>query len=369
MLFMNHGHDCKEHDQKRGEWQRRLECMAETMLFDDPGKGRCQDDDHQPDQTHLGDVERQGDHQPDRHQGLHDEDLPILHRGPGCQFLVIVDQHRPDRIRQRCAIAKPFQFLQRPAGQQARNKNRQRDRHRLEKELDKVPAGLVCNQQILRLAHLRRYPSQSRSHGGVHHERTQKGPELLEIFPMQQVHGPVLGRVMRFLVALAGGHAVVNLIETQTDGNRDGHDGERIEKGRKYRGGPAEHDGQGRWRTHSQQQAGEYEQQQVTQKIDSRDHEHQQQQNGKRLHDFRVNTFRRGESDEHRFDREEAARLQRIATQGHCQRKNELEQQGPARDNGPGQDQQNRVRHQKKSDRRLVPARRITEKVPCKRLR
>ncbi len=70
----------------------------------------------------------------------------------------------------------------------------------------------------------------------------------------------------------------------------------------------------------------------------------------------------RRQADDNGLDCEKPARLQGVALERHCKRKNELEDEHPAR-NERTVDDDDRIDDQKNDDRQFVPTRRITEKI------
>lgn len=54
----------------------------------------------------------------------------------------------------------------------------------MQEETDKVPPNDLGNQQVLGLAHHGSHSPQCRTNGAVHQQATQKGPELIQVFPV-----------------------------------------------------------------------------------------------------------------------------------------------------------------------------------------
>src|SRR5690606_30272152 len=133
------------------------------------------------------------------------------------------------------------------------------------------------------------------------------------------------GVVIYLVEVLSGGYAVVNREEAHDDRDDHGRHRQSVEKRGEDRGRKAEHQRQRNLRSNRDQQLREREEQKVLQKKDARDHEDQQQNHFKVVFGLGENGRRRRKADGDRFDREQAARLQRIAAQRHRQGKDELE--------------------------------------------
>lgn len=84
----------------------------------------------------------------------------------------------------------------------------------------------------------------------------------------------------------------------------------------------------------SDQQLGKHIEQQLLHEIDAGHHEDQQQQYLDIGHQFMLDLLGRGHADQHGFDGQQAAGLQRIALERHGQREDELDDQQPAGDEG-----------------------------------
>ena len=63
--------------------------------------------------------------------------------------------------------------------------------------------------------------------------------------------------------------------------------------------------------------------------MDAGDHEHEQQDHGEAGHDLTVDTVRVDEAEQHGFERQQAARLQRVARERHGEREDEFREKDP----------------------------------------
>ena len=232
------------------------------------------------------------------------------------------------------------------------------------KNLDELPAELVGDQQVLRLADGGAHTAERRAHRAVHQQRAQEGAELLQVLAVMVMHALVVAVFVFFVVkGLARCHLVIDAIEA--DGDADDHrgHGQRIEKGRQKGGHRREQHGKQGLGANAEQNLGEGEQQQLLHEENARHHEHQQQDDREVAEHFHAQGFRRGHAQYERLDGQQASRLQRIAAQRHGQGEDEFQHQHPARDEGPGDHQEDGIDCQEGDDGQLVPARRVAEKV------
>ena len=129
----------------------------------------------------------------------------------------VVSQHGTDVASGNArAVAEQPKLLDQPAGREAGDRDRQRDRRHCEEELAEFPLGLLGDQQVLRLADLRHDAADRGADRAVHHQPAQERAELLEVRAMQLGH--VLRRAPRRArrrSALAGGDAVIHLVEAE----------------------------------------------------------------------------------------------------------------------------------------------------------
>ncbi len=125
---------------------------------------------------------------------------------------------------------------------------------------------------------------------------------------------------------------MVDAVEPNGDANHHRHHGKRIEKGGEESGRQAEGQRQQHLAADPQQQAREDEQQQLFHEVDARDHEDQQEQHFKVAGDLFPHMRRAGHADQQRFNRQQAARQQRVALQRHGEGKDKLNHQQPAGD-------------------------------------
>ena len=233
----------------------------------------------------------------------------------------------------------------------------------LQEELEEAPVHDFGDQQILRLANERRNAAQRRAHGAVHHQVAQERPELLEIVPVEFDDLSVGGRVVVVMVeVLPRSDLVIHTVETDGHGNDHGRHGQCIEKRGQHRCRKAEDQRQQHLRTNAQQNLRKREQQHLAQEVDTRNHEHEEQDDREVVLGLDEHMFRCRQPQDHCLDCEQATRLQWIALERHRERKDELDNEHPAGNERVDQDDE-RVDHEKRDDRRLVPGRRIAEKV------
>ena len=159
------------------------------------------------------------------------------------------------------------------------------------------------------------------------------------------------------------GEAVVDRVEPRRDGDDDRDHRERVEEGREQRRRADEGEREQELRAHRDQQLREHHQQQVTQEVDARDHEDQQQDDREVRHRLVVDALGAGQADDDTLERDEATRLERVALQRHGEGEDELGHEHPPGDDRAERDEQERIEHQERDDRRLVPIGRVTQEV------
>ena len=201
------------------------------MLIGNASERGDQDNHQKANQPHLCQVKRQPNNQ---HQGRHclyPQGSLIGFRALGALVVSKLFQYLADRLGQPGAIPKPAQLFQQPAGGQAGHQHRQAHRRHAQEETDKVPPYYLGDQQVLGLAHHGGHSPQGRSNGAVHQQATQKGPELVQVFPVQLNHVFIaVGIMIGVMITLAGSYLVVHRVKTDSDTDDDCGDGKRVQE-------------------------------------------------------------------------------------------------------------------------------------------
>ncbi|MNZ58354.1 hypothetical protein D3C78_763600 [compost metagenome] len=287
----------------------------------------------------------------------------LLRSTLGIVFSGIGGQHLAHVVRQQGAVAEPAQLLQHHTGHQAGGQHRQGHRGNLEEEVAEVPAHLVANQQVLRLAHQGADATQRGADSAMHQQAAQEGAKLLQVVALQLGDVVIAIEVRLFPRVGARGDPVVHRVEThrRTDDHRGNGQGieKRREKGRKK----AEQQGQQRLGAHPEENPREHEQQQILHEIDAGNHEHQQQDHREIVLQLVIQRLGRGHAQHQGLGHQQATRHQRVALERHAQGKDELDHQHPTGDHRPEGDQQQRVEQQEQAQGGLVPAGRLPEEV------
>ena len=261
------------------------------------------------------------------------------------------------------AVAEPAQLLQQYAGYQADHENGHGGRGHTHEKFDEVPARTACDQEVLRFPHRRTDTAERGAHGAMHEQVAQKRSKGLQVRAVDIGDGLVFAVFVVITESLAGGYPVVHAVEIDCHADDDGGYRQRIEKGGEHRGDQAEQERDNGLRADAQNDLGEGEQQQLFHEVDAGNHEDQQQDHREGGEDFVGDRVRRRHADEHSFQGDQPAGLQRIAAQRHGQRENELENDDPAGGERADRQHQQRVGNQKGDDGRLVPVWRLAEKI------
>ena len=95
--------------------------------------------------------------------------------------------HLPDRRRQPLPVPEPARAFQGGGGQEPYHQHRDRHRRHPHEELAESPADGLADQQVLRLAHQRREPSERRPDQRVHDQAAQERTEPVEVAPQVPV--------------------------------------------------------------------------------------------------------------------------------------------------------------------------------------
>ncbi|MNX76637.1 hypothetical protein D3C86_1081500 [compost metagenome] len=175
----------------------------------------------------------------------------------------------------------------------------------------------------------------------------------------------VLVILMLTLKLVAGGHLVIDGVETGGDADDHGDHRQGVEEGGQEGRHQAEGEGEQGLGMDADQHLGEDVEQQLFHEIDAGHHEDQQQQHFDVGHQLMLDLVRRGHADEHGFDGQQAAGLQRVALERHGQGEDELDHQQPASQEGINVED-DRIDQQEYDDGNFVPPRGITQKILCK---
>ena len=199
---------------------------------------------------------------------------------------------------------------------EADDEHRHRHRRHPHEELDELPAGVLRDQQVLRLAHLRHDAAERRADCRVHHQSAQERAKCIEIGAVQLVHLLVVTDVVFGVVVLAGSEAMEHLVEAgahrdQRPRPRSAHRGRRTAPRTSGRRSAAS----ASCERDAEQDLREREQQQLAQEVDARDHEDEQQDDRHGGERFVVDRGRRRQADQH-APRSPAGR--RAATDSNC---------------------------------------------------
>jgi hypothetical protein len=131
-------------------------------------------------------------------------------------------------------------------------------------------------------------PPSAGADDGMHHQTTQEGAESIEVGAMQLLDLFVATDVVLDVVLLAGREAMEHLVEAQAHRDQHGDDSQRIEKCGQRCGSQTQRQRERDARADAEQDLGEHEQQQLAHEVDARDHEHEQQDDGRRGDGFVV---------------------------------------------------------------------------------
>ena len=251
LLIVDHRHHGEKHHQQRRERHGVLERGAQAVLVGDAGERGDQHDHHQPDQAHFRHVKGQPGNQDQRGHALHDQRCTLARGAFGIVLGGVIGQHGAYVVRQQGAVAKPAQFFQQDAGDQACDQHRQGNRGDLQEEFGEVPAHFMADQQVLRFADQRTHATQRRTHGTVHQQAAQKCAELLEVGVMQGGQVLIIAEFAVLTRIATRGDAVVHRVKP--DGGTDDHrgHGQGIEKRRQERRQKAEHQRQQGFAAHT----------------------------------------------------------------------------------------------------------------------
>ncbi|MCY1180432.1 hypothetical protein D9M73_208740 [compost metagenome] len=179
--MLDHRHDREEGHQQRGEGQGVLEGPADLMFVSDAVEAGDQHDDQQADQADLGHMQPQADDQDQGSKPLYPQRDALGLGACGIVLGGIGSQYLAHCFRHQRAVAEQAQLLQQHAGQQAGTQHRYRHGRHLEEEVSEVPAHLVADQQVLRLAHQRAHATQGGTHCAVHQQAAQERAELVQV--------------------------------------------------------------------------------------------------------------------------------------------------------------------------------------------
>ena len=195
--------DRKKHDQQCRERQRLLERVPDTMFFSNTVKRRRKNNDHQANNTRLGQAESQRDHQQACNHSLHNN----RHLLRLCSILggltIVIFQNLTHFRRQFRAIAEDAEKFHGHTGNESDNQYRYRNVHHVDEELSEVPAHDLGDQQVLRLTDQRHHSTKRRTDRTVHHQVAQEGAKLFEILPMQLGYVVVAAVIMILMKFLA----------------------------------------------------------------------------------------------------------------------------------------------------------------------
>ncbi|MNQ49493.1 hypothetical protein D3C85_634060 [compost metagenome] len=340
-----------------------MESLAERMLFGDAGEGRREDYDGQADQAHRRQMQSQTSDQPDGDSRL-DQQLGLLLRAALGIFIALIGFHdMAHGLWQLGAITEPAEFLHQDAGEQTAEEDGDGDRGHANGKFTEMPARLLTNDEVLGLADQGANTPQGSADGGVHHQAAQKGAELVQVLARQLVN--VLVILMLTLELVAGGHLVIDGVETGGDADDHGDHGQGVEEGRQEGRDQAEGEGEQRLGMDADQHLGENVEQQLFHEIDASHHKHQQQQHFDVGNQLMLDLVRRGHADENGLYGQQATGLQRVTLERHGQGEDELDDQQPASQEGIHMED-DRIDQQKYDDGNLVPPWSIAQKILCK---
>ncbi|MNT15201.1 hypothetical protein D3C72_1502430 [compost metagenome] len=153
------------------------------------------------------------------------------------------------------AITEPAEFLHQDAGEQTAEEDGDGDRGHANGKFTEMPARLLTDDEVLGLADQGADAPQGRADGGVHHQAAQKGAELVQVLARQLVN--VLVILMLTLKLVAGGHLVIDGVETGGDADDHGDHGQGVEEGGQESRHQAEGEGEQRLGMDADQHLGE----------------------------------------------------------------------------------------------------------------
>ncbi len=185
-------------------------------------------------------MQGQPDDQYQRRQGLHQQRGLLLRSAFAAFAGGVLGEHLAHRRRQLGAIAEAAALLQQHAGQQAGRQYRHGYRRDLAEELDEMPAGLVADQQVLRLSHQGADAAQRGADRRVHEQAAEEGAEFLEMGPVQLGDLAVGGGIVVLAGALPRSDPVIHGEECHRHADHHGGHGEGVEEGREEGGQQAE---------------------------------------------------------------------------------------------------------------------------------
>lgn len=119
------------------------------MLFDDAVERGLQNDDRQSDQTDLGPMQGQGNHQEYAGRRLNHESGLVPASTFGRLFNVEFPKDLPNRLRQVGPIAELLDLLKHDAGGQPNRQNGHCDGSHVDEELDELP-GRFEDETVIR---------------------------------------------------------------------------------------------------------------------------------------------------------------------------------------------------------------------------
>ncbi len=357
LLCRDDVHDAEEHDEQRAEGEAGGEGLADLVLLIDAGEGRRENDQEEPQDTDLRQVEGQADDEHDRADGLHRQLDHVRLRPILRLFARFPLQESTHRCRHRRSISEHLVLLHEEDRGQPREEGWTGDGEHVDEEPEERPVLGVLrrqrrlhhmrDQEVLRLADFREHAAQHRPDGRVHDKRPHERPELLEL--------DVVVDVLLAPVRVVGG------VERDADGDDDRDDRERVEK-------RAEHGTSDRKRQRHRDLVGQREKhgpedhlQPVLQEVHAGHDEHEEHDHREVVVGLVVHPLRRRELQHERLDHEEPAGEQRIGRKGHRQEEDELRDHRPPRHERSRREQQQGVQDQDVDHRLLVPRRGHTE--------